>query len=212
MSRIGIFCFFIVASMGAPFAVAADILIDDVPIPADVRVEVPLNVPETLSRFSGAWVGSWGDKLHHILIVENIPASGEASVAYAVGNEGVRAQWRRHEATVSGNMLTITIADAFNVTYVLTSADSLRATYRRGDIVAQATLSRVAFAELLPRAKAAWTTPSEFLNTTLQEGGKPIRLEVVIKKPSGGGPFLCSSSTMVRLVEGRSQGCSRQPK
>jgi pimeloyl-ACP methyl ester carboxylesterase len=189
MSRIGIFCFFIVASMGAPFAVAADILIDDVPIPADVRVEVPLNVPETLSRFSGAWVGSWGDKLHHILIVENISASGEASVVYAVGNEGVKAQWRRHEATVSGNMLTITIADAFNVTYVLTSADSLRATYRRGDIVAQATLSRVAFAELLPRAKAAWTTPSEFLNTTLQEGGKPIRLEVVIKKPSGGGPF-----------------------
>jgi pimeloyl-ACP methyl ester carboxylesterase len=192
MSRIGIFCFFIVASMGAPFAVAADMLVDDVPIPADVRVEVPLNVPETLSRFSGAWVGSCGDQLHHILIVENISTSGEARVVYAVGNNeavGVKGQWRRHEATVSGKMLTITIADTFNMTYVLTPADSLRARYRRGDIVAQATLSRVAFAELLPRAKAAWTTSSEFLNTTLQEGGKPIRLEVVIEKPSGGGPF-----------------------
>jgi len=30
MSRIGIFCFFIIASMGAPFAVAAAILVDDV--------------------------------------------------------------------------------------------------------------------------------------------------------------------------------------
>jgi pimeloyl-ACP methyl ester carboxylesterase len=193
MSRIGIFCFFIVVSMGAPFAVAADMLVDDVPIPADVRVEVPLNVPETLSRFSGAWVGSWGDHLHHILIVENISASGEARVVYAVGNKeamGVKAQWRRHEATVSGNMLAITIADTFNVTYVLTPADSLRATYRRGDIVAQATLSRVALTELmLPGANVTWTTPSEFLNTTLQEGGKPIRLEVVIKKPSGRGPF-----------------------
>jgi hypothetical protein len=70
-------------------------------------------------------------------------------------------------------------------------ADSLRATYRRGDPVAQATLSRVALTELmLPGANVAWTTKtSEFLNTTLQEGGKPIRLEVVIKKPSGRGPF-----------------------
>jgi pimeloyl-ACP methyl ester carboxylesterase len=42
---------------------------------------------------------------------------------------------------------------------------------------------------MLPGAKIAWTTPSEFLNTTLREEGKPIRLEVVIKKPSGSGPF-----------------------
>jgi hypothetical protein len=65
-------------------------------------------VPETLSRFSGAWVGAWGDQLHHILIVENISASGEARVVYAVGNNEavfVKGQWRRLEATVSGNML-----------------------------------------------------------------------------------------------------------
>ena len=188
MSRIGIFCFFIIASMGAPFAVAADMLVDDVPIPADARVEVPLEVSETLSRFSGAWVGSWGDRLHHILIVEDISASGEAHVVYAVGNNGVKGVWRRLEATVSGNALTID--DTFNATYVLTPADSLRATYRRGDAVGQATLSRIALTELmLPGAHVAWATPSEFLDTRLQEGGKPIRLEVVIKKPSGSGPF-----------------------
>jgi pimeloyl-ACP methyl ester carboxylesterase len=188
MSRIGIFCFFILASMGAPFAVAADMLVDDVPIPADARVSPPLNASETLSRFSGAWVGSWGGRLHHIFIVEDISASGKAHVVYAVGNNGVKAGWRRLEATVSGN--TLTIADTFNATYVLTPADSLRATYRRGGAVAHATLSRVALAELmLPGANVAWTTASEFLNTTLQEGGKPIRLEVVIKKPSGSGPF-----------------------
>lgn len=193
MSRIGIFCFFILASMGAPLAVAADMLVDDVPIPADARVELPLNVPETLSRFSGAWVGSWGGRLHHILIVENISASGEVRVVYAVGNNeaaGVKAQWRRHEATVSNDTLTITIADTFKVTYALTAADSIRATYRRGGAVARATLSKVVLAGLiLPGARVAWTTPSEFLDTTLQEGGKPIRLEVVIEKPSGSGPF-----------------------
>jgi len=188
MSRIGIFCFFIIASMGAPFAVAADMLVDDVPIPADARIEVPLDVSETLSRFSGAWVGSWGDRLHHIFIVEDISASGEARVVYAVGNNGVKGGWRRLEAAVSGN--TLTIDDTFNATYVLTPADSLRATYRRGDAVGQATLSRIALTELmLPGAHVAWATPSEFLDTTLQEEGKPIRLEVVIKKPSGSGPF-----------------------
>ncbi len=193
MSRIGIFCFLIVASMGAPFAVAADTLLDDVPLPADVRIEVARDAPEALSRFSGAWVGSWGSQLHHILIVENISASGEARIVYAVGNNeaaGVKAEWHRHEATISGDMLTIKFADTLNVTYVLSPTDSLRATYRRGDIVVPATLSRVALTELmLAGASVAWTAPGEFLDTTLQEGGKPIRLEVVIKKPPGGGPF-----------------------
>jgi hypothetical protein len=73
---------------------------------------------------------------------------------------------------------------------VLTATESLRATYRRGGAVFSATLSRVALAELmLPGAKVAWTAPREFLSTALQEGGKPIRLEEVIKKPSGSGPF-----------------------
>jgi pimeloyl-ACP methyl ester carboxylesterase len=188
MSRIGIFCLFIIVSMGAPLAVAADMLVDDVPIPADARVEVSRDVSETLRRFSGAWVGSWGDRLHHIFIVEDISSSGEARVVYAIGSNGVKGGWRRLEATASGN--TLTIDDTFNATYVLTPADSLRATYRRGDAVGQATLSRIALTELmLPEAHVAWATPSEFLDTTLQEGGKPIRLEVVIKKPSGSGPF-----------------------
>src|ERR1700738_1034231 len=99
MSRIGIFCFFIVVSMGAPFAVAADMLVDDVPIPADVRVEVPLNVPETLSRFSGAWVGSWGDQLHHILIVENISASGEfLRQESANPSKALTRRWRKADS------------------------------------------------------------------------------------------------------------------
>ena len=201
MSRIGIFCFFIVASIGASLAAATDKLVDDVPIPADVRTEVAHDAPEALSRFSGAWVGSWRGLLHHILIVENISASGEARVVYAIGGDaaaGFKGQWRRLPATVSTDMLTITAPsafstvpnDTFSATYVLTPADSLRATYRRGDVTARATLSRIAVAELmLPGADVAWTGPSEFLNTTLQEGGKPVRLEVFIKKPPGNGPF-----------------------
>jgi hypothetical protein len=185
MSRIGLF-FFFVASIGASFAAATDKLVDDVPIPADVRIEVARDAPEGLSRFSGAWVGSWRGLLHHILIVENISASGEARVVYAIGSDafaGVTGQWRRLQATVSTDMLTITApsafstapGDTFSATYVLTPADSLRATYRRGDVIARATLSRIAVDELmLPGPNVAWTTPGEFLNTTLQEGGKPV--------------------------------------
>ena len=191
MSRIGIFCFFIVASIGASLAAVPDRLVDDVPIPADVRIEVARDAPEGLNRFSGAWVGSWRGLLHHILIVENISASGEAQVVYAIGSDaaaGVKGQWRRLQATVSTDILTID--DTFNATYVLTPTDSLRATYRRGDTIARATLSRIAFDQLmLPETNVTWTTPGEFLSTTLQEGGKPVRLEAVIKKPSGSGPF-----------------------
>jgi dienelactone hydrolase len=34
-----------------------------------------------------------------------------------------------------------------------------------------------------------WTKPFAFLDTTLREDGNPIRLEVVIEKPAGNGPF-----------------------
>jgi pimeloyl-ACP methyl ester carboxylesterase len=191
MLRVGIFYSVVVVLIGSTFAFAADMRVDDVPIPGDVRIFVPRDAPETFSRFSGAWVGSWRGQLHHIFIVENIAANGEARVVYAVGDNaafGVKGQWRRHEATISGD--TLTIADTFDATYTLTPSDTLKATYRRSGIASRATLSRIDFAGLmLPNVTIAWTVPSEFLDTTLQEGGKPIRLEVVIEKPSGQGPF-----------------------
>ena len=87
-------------------ASAAEVLVDDVPIPTDVRISAPRNAPEALGRFSGAWVGSWGGVLHHILVVENIAADGDARVVYAIGDNpavGVKRQWHRLLATVSGD-------------------------------------------------------------------------------------------------------------
>src|SRR6516164_2422300 len=59
-----------------PPAPAADLLVEDVPLPSNVSVSNPQNVPENFKRFSGAWVGAWGGRLHHILIVESIMADG----------------------------------------------------------------------------------------------------------------------------------------
>jgi hypothetical protein len=54
----------------APPTPAVDLLVEDVPLPSDVAVSNPQNVPENLKGFSGAWVGAWGRQLRHILVVE----------------------------------------------------------------------------------------------------------------------------------------------
>src|SRR5262249_35844783 len=87
---------------------AADLLVEDVPLPSDAGVLNPQNVPENLRRFSGAWVGAWGGQLRHILVVEDVMADGNANVVYAVGDNpaaNVRRQWRRLKASISGNTL-----------------------------------------------------------------------------------------------------------
>jgi dienelactone hydrolase len=181
----------LVGALTAALAACA-VELDDVPIPADTRiVSAPPETPEATKRFLGAWVGSWGGLLHHVLIVESVDSNGVASVVYAVGDNpgaGVVRQWKRYEATVSGDVLTIT--GASTITYRLTSFDKLAASFRRGSAAVRAMLSRIDMADLMrPAAGIAWTRPVEFLYTRLQEDGRPVRLEVVIEKPTGEGPF-----------------------
>src|SRR5215467_2332439 len=93
-----------------PPAPAADLLVEDVPLPRNVNVSYPQNIPEDFKRFSGAWVGAWGGRLHHILIVESIMADGTANIVYAVGDNpaaNVRRQWQRGDATIVGNTLHV---------------------------------------------------------------------------------------------------------
>jgi dienelactone hydrolase len=184
----------LVGVLTAPLAASAavEVLADDVPIPADTRiVSATPEAPEAAKRFLGAWVGSWGGMLHHLLIVESVDSNGVASVVYAVGDNpraGVMRQWKRYEATVSGDVLTI--SGASTITYQMTSFDKLAATFRRGGAAVRAMLSRIDMADLMrPAAGIAWTRPVEFLNTSLQEDGRAVRLEVVIEKPTGEGPF-----------------------
>jgi pimeloyl-ACP methyl ester carboxylesterase len=200
---------FIVSLLIASFAArAADLLADDVPIPADAQIaSVPPETPETAKVFSGAWVGSWGGRLHHVLIVENIDRDGVARVLYAVGDNpdaGIIHQWRRYQGTVQGD--TLTIASVFTATYKFMPSDKLSATFRRGNAVVRAMLSRLNVRDLLPpRASIPWTRPVEFLNTKLREDGHPVRLEVVIEKPTSNGPF------PLLVFNHGSTGTGRQP-
>jgi dienelactone hydrolase len=177
----------------APSAAFADRLVDGVPIPDDAKVVPPSTaVPESQQRFLGAWVGRWGGALKHILIVESLQPDGSASVIYGWGDNpglNITRGFVRLGANLSGD--TLTIASSFTATYKLTSATSATASYRRGESRSQADMVKLDLAALVaPGKKFAGSDPeSIMINTKLQESSKPVRLEVVIYKPPGDGPF-----------------------
>ncbi len=171
---------------------AADYIVDGVPLPSDAKVGSPAE-PSVQAQWAGAWVGAWGGVLKHILLVESVADDGTARVVYSIGDNpafGIRRAWSRHTATASGRRLTIAEA-GFSATYDLTDRQVLQATYVRGGIRSQATLVKADVAVLTkPGALVDWTGgKSELLQTDLIEDGKPIRLEAVIFKPPGAGPF-----------------------
>jgi hypothetical protein len=86
---------------------------------------------------------------------------------------------------------TLTIASSFTATYKLTSATSATASYRRGESRSQADMVKLDLAALIASGKifAGSDPESVMISTKLQENGKPVRLEVVIDKQPGDGPF-----------------------
>jgi dienelactone hydrolase len=178
----------------SPPAAAADYLVDGVPLPPDAKVAAMAEPQTAVQRqWTGPWVGAWGGVLKHILLVEALADDATARVVYSVGDlpaVGIRGAWTRHTATVSERRLTITGAQ-FSATYEPAEGGVLTATYVRGGARAQAIMARAEFAALIkPGAVVDWTGgKSELLQTDLVEDGKPIRLEAVIFRPSGAGPF-----------------------
>jgi dienelactone hydrolase len=172
-----------------PSAAFADRLVDGVPIPDDVKVVPPsAAVPESQQRFLGAWIGRWGGALKHILIVESVQPDGSATVIYGWGDGpslSITRGFSRLGANLSGD--TLTIESSFTATYKLTSATSATASYRRGDIRAQADMVKADLAALIASGKKF--AESIMIGTKLRENGTPVRLEVVIDKPPGDGPF-----------------------
>jgi len=173
-----------------PSAAFADWLIDSALIPDDATVVLPsAAVPESHQQFLGAWVGRWSGAVKHILILESVQPDGSARVIYAFGvypGLSFTPGFRRLGAKVSGD--TLTIEGLFTATYELTSATSATASYRRGESRHQADMVKVD----LPALIASGTKFAEsiiMIGTKLQENDKPVRLEVVIDKPPGDGPF-----------------------
>ncbi|MHB8271947.1 alpha/beta hydrolase family protein [Bradyrhizobium sp.] len=179
-------------ALAAP-AAADDRLVDGVPLPSDAH---PATAPPSTAlqrQWSGVWVGAWGGTLKHILLIEAVAEDGAARVVYAVGGRagpGVRPIWLRLDGTLSERSLTVQGARFF-ATYELTASGGLKARYESAGSVARASMTRADFASLTkPDAVVEWTRgKSEFLQTDLIEDGRPVRLEAVIFKPDGAGPF-----------------------
>jgi dienelactone hydrolase len=172
-----------------PSAAVTYRLVDGVPIPDDAKTVPPsAAVPESQQRFLGAWVGRWGGGVKHILIVESVQPDGSASVIYGWGDSpglSITRGFIRLGANVSGD--TLTIESDFTATYKLTYATSAKASRRHGESRAQADMVRVDLAVLI--ASGEKFAESIMISTKLRENGKPVRLEVVIYKPPGDGPF-----------------------
>jgi dienelactone hydrolase len=169
---------------------AADLLVDGVPLPSGAAIAAETSA---FAQWSGVWVGMWGSSLKHILLVESVSEDGAARVVYAIGDNpyaGMQPRWFRFEGIVSGRTLKLT-GSGFTATYEMTGDGGLKAHFERGDSTSDAAMTRADLASLSkPDAAVAWTRgKSELLQTDLIEDGKPVRLEAVIFRPAGAGPF-----------------------
>ncbi len=177
----------------ASAAEAADLIVDGVPLPSDVHVAlVPTSPTDEQRRWSGVWTGAWNNDLKHILLVERVGEDGAVGMVYAEADNlytGIRARWWRLDATVSGRTLTVK-APLFTAIYEMDDDGRLNGFYKSNRI-ARATMSRANLVDLVrPAASVTWSRgTSELLQTDLLEGGNPIRLEAVIFRPPGPGPF-----------------------
>jgi hypothetical protein len=68
------------------------------------------DVPPEIARFHGAWIGTWGDDIRTVLVVERVKADGRADVIFAHGDSacyGTYREWWRAEAKIADGVLTI---------------------------------------------------------------------------------------------------------
>ena len=178
-----------------PLGAAADHVVGGVPLPEDAEIStLPSTAPLNHRRFVGAWIGAWEDAIRHVLIVESIRPDGEAQVIYAVGDNpwaNIPGAWHRHTASVSGDVLKI--SKTFNAAYRLEAGGTLTGTWQRGSSRALAKLSTIDLGTLMRGGPTlSWSSSNvEFLmlDTELTENGKPVRLETVVYRPKGEGPF-----------------------
>jgi dienelactone hydrolase len=183
--------FLVFLTLSQPVA-AADLLVDGVPLPSDATVAA-MTPGSAYEQWGGVWVGVWLGSPKHILLVESVDADGAARVVYAIGDNpraGRQRRWLRLEGVATGRTLKVA-GQGFSGTYEMTENGSLKARFAAGDIAITASMTKADLASLTaPDAVVAWTRgKSELLQTDLIEEGKPVRLEVVIFRPSGPGPF-----------------------
>lgn len=167
-----------------------------VPLPNKLDIETPApDVSPEIARFLGAWIGTWHDD-RHILIVERVKPDGHASVIFAQSDSafyGMNREWWRDEATIVDGVLTMTGFRTFR--YAFDGADQLymTATLKSGGVTS-GVLTRTDAARLAAGERPAdWPWPGErvwipHLTVRTPDGSRPIMLEATFYPPAGSGP------------------------
>jgi hypothetical protein len=172
-----------------------------VPLPDKFDIEMPApDVPPEIARFHGAWIGTWGDDIRTILVVERVKPDGRADVVFAHGDSawhGTYREWWRTEAKIADGVLTIA-GEAMKIPwlrtlqYVFDGPDRLfqTSTYQSGGVLS-GTLVRTDVARLAVRDQLMdWPRPGErmwipHLTVRTPDGTRPIMLEATFYPPAG---------------------------
>src|ERR1700730_9902985 len=108
-----------------------------VPLPDKLDMEMPaLDVPPEIARFHGAWIGTWHDD-RHVLVVERIKPDGHANVVFAQADSAfynMNREWWRDEATIADGVLTMTGFRIFRYTFDGPDRLYLTATLKSGGV------------------------------------------------------------------------------
>ena len=157
-------------------AVAENVMIGGVPVPAEVRPGAGE------SPFFGAWFGAWGARWRTVLIVETVE-DDRIVATYAVGPNGsFKGGNRRLEGRIDGERATLE-GPSYVIDIALTPHGTMRARYN-GD-QGFAVLNRGDLAGDHPWIGGA----AEMIETDLTEDGAALRLKTLVFKPSEGASF-----------------------
>jgi dienelactone hydrolase len=172
-----------------------------VPLPDKFDIEMPApDVPPEIARFHGAWIGTWHDD-RHILVVERVTRDGHANVVFAKaassfydGDFGMNREWWRDEATIAGGVLTMTGFRIFRYAFDGPDRLYLTATNSKSGGVTSGALARADAARLAAGDRPVeWPWPGErvsipHLTLRTPDGARPIMLEGTFYPPTGPGP------------------------
>jgi dienelactone hydrolase len=160
-------------------------------------MEIPApDVPPEITRFLGAWIGTWHDD-RHILVVERVKPDGHTNVVFAKSDSAFydsNREWWRDEAIITGGVLTMTGFRTFRYTFDDPDRLYLTATQSKSGGVTSGTLVRADVARLAAGDRPIdWPWPGErvwipHLTVRTPDGARPIVLEATFYPPASPGP------------------------
>lgn len=189
-------------------AAEADRRIAGVPLPDDTA---PLT--RDTNPWGGIWAGAWGDSMKHLMTVEQIGDDGVVSVVYAIAGVGsIPPQWHRIPGTVRDGLLSVS-GQGFSVTYRKLENGMLHARFAGGPFRSTAIMRQYPARTVFEKTGTiVWTVGrSEMLDTELTENGRAARLQAIIYRPTGDGPFPLAVLNHGSTGSGRDPGIAKSP-